>query len=353
MDPGIRRDDDFAMIPARAYFVSRRVSRDLSKGPALRTTIDGPSAWRRADLRSEDYRVGLPPACRDEIRRLADAFRAGPLPTIVRRPDEFDLPHCQAAMAEVRHILRSGVRFAIVDRLPLEEIGDEVATAVYWLLSSMVARPVAQSLDGRLIYDVRDTGRQALPGSGVRPDQTNIDLKFHTDNSYNTTPPECVVLLCLRPAKSGGHSRVASFHTLHNALAERLPEAVPRLYRPFWFDRQREFRNGEPAVFSAAVFTSGDELYARFSAHQIRGGYALRGEPVDNEGAAALAALLELFDDGELSADFDLEPGQLQFVDNRVLGHARTQFEDWPEPDRRRHLVRLWLRDRGSRTYPG
>ena len=319
----------------------------------MTTAIDGPSAWRRADLRGEDYRVDLPSACLDEIRELADQFRARLMPTIVRRPEEFDLPHCRAAMAEVRHILRSGVRFAIVDRLPLDEIGEEAATAAYWLLASMVARPVAQSLDGRLIYDVRDTGRQALPGSGVRPDQTNIDLKFHTDNSYNTTAPECVVLLCLRTARSGGHSRVASFHTLHNALAERRPEALPRLYRPFWFDRQREFRDGESEVFSAPVFTNGDELHARFSAHQIRGGYALRGEPVDNEGAAALAALVELFDDDSLSADFDLEPGQLQFVDNRVLGHARTQFEDWPEPDRRRHLVRLWLRDDGSRAYPG
>lgn len=320
-------------------------------------TIDGPSAWRHADLRSEDYRVDLSPACLDEIRRLADAFRAGPLPTIVRRPDEFDVRQCRAAMAKVRQILRSGVRFAIVDRLPVAELGDGAATSVYWLLASMVARPVAQSLDGRLVYDVRDTGRQALPGSGVRPDQTNIDLKFHTDNSYNTTPPECIVLFCLRTAKSGGHSRVASFHTLHNALAARRPEALPRLYRPFWFDRQREFHDGEPEIFAAPVFSAGDELQARFSAHQIRGGYALveshGGEPVDDEGAAALAALLELFDDDSLSADFDLEPGQMQFVDNRVLGHARTRFEDHPEPDRRRHLVRLWLRDHGSRAYPG
>ena len=316
-------------------------------------TIDGPSAWRRTDLRREDYRVDLSPACLDEIWRLADAFRADPLPTIVRRPDEFDLPHCRAAMAEVQRILRSGLRFAIVDRLPIEELGDEAATAVYWLLASMVARPVAQSLDGRLIYDVRDSGRQALPGSGVRPDQTYIDLKFHTDNSYNTTPPECVVLLCLRTARAGGHSRVASFHTLHNMLAERHPDALPRLYRPFWFDRQREFRDGEPEVFAAPVFTGGNELHARFSAHQIRGGYALKDEPVDNEGAAALAALIDLFDDDELSADFDLEPGQMQFVDNRVLGHARTQFEDPPEPERRRHLVRLWLRDHGSRAYAG
>ncbi len=322
--------------------------------PALRESpIAGPSAWHRAELGGADYRIALSAQCLDEIRRIADEIDALTLPTIVRRPDEFEMTACRAAMAQVRLVLDSGVRFAIVDRLPLEAIGAEAASAVYWLLASLVARPVAQSLDGRLIYDVLDTGRAALPGSGVRPDQTNIELKFHTDNSYNATPPDYVVLLCLRTAKSGGHSRVASFHTLHNALLARRPDALPRLYEPFWFDRQREFRDGETPVFSAPVFSVGNELRARFSAHQIRGGYALKGEPLDPEGAAAMAAMLDLFEDESLSADFDLEPGQMQFVDNRVLGHSRTAFEDHPEPNRRRHLVRLWLRDRGSPAYPG
>jgi hypothetical protein len=319
----------------------------------LTNPIDGPSAWRRGDLHTEDYRIALSGPCLDEIRRAADELRQFPLPTILRLPHEFDMAACRAAMEEVRHILDRGVRFAIVDRLPLDEIGAGAATAIYWLLSSMVARPVAQSLDGKLIYDVLDTGRAAVPGSGVRPDQTNIELKFHTDNSYNTAPPKIVVLLCLRTAKEGGHSRVASFHTLHNALLARHPECLARLYRPFWFDRQREFHAGETPVFAAPVLTAGNELQARFSAHQIRGGYALRGEPLDPAGAASMTALLDLFDDETLSADFDLEPGQLQFVDNRVLGHSRTQFEDFPEPNRRRHLIRLWLRDHGRRAYAG
>ncbi|MGE0258237.1 MAG: TauD/TfdA family dioxygenase [Alphaproteobacteria bacterium] len=316
--------------------------------------ITGASAWRRDDLDAGNYIIPLTGECLDEIRRAAEEMRQFPLPTIVRGPGDFEMPACRAAMSEVGRILRSGVRFAIVDRLPLDEIGAEAAIGVYWLLASMVARPVAQSLDGRLIYDVRDTGRQALPGSGVRPDQTNIELKFHTDNSYNATPPEYVALLCLRTARRGGHSRVASFHTLHNMLLERRPEMLPRLYLPFWFDRQREYHPGEEPVFAAPVFAEDDgEVRARFSAHQIRGGYALRGEAIDDAGAAALGALLDLFEDEALSADFDLQPGQMQFVDNRALGHARTEFEDFAEPERRRHLVRLWLRDRGRRAYAG
>ncbi|HEV8032939.1 MAG TPA: TauD/TfdA family dioxygenase [Stellaceae bacterium] len=316
--------------------------------------IERPSAWRRRDIRREDYRIELSAACLDEIRRAVDEIRTHPLPTILRTPADFDLTNCRAAMAEVRRVLKQGVRFAVVDRLPVEELSKHEAEAIYWLLASMVARPVAQKLDGTMIYDVHDTGQQALPGSGIRPDKTNIEIRFHIDNAYNTTPPEIVGLLCLRTAKSGGVSRVLSFHTVYNELLARHPELLLRLYRPFWFDRQREFFPGEPDTFSASVFEDdGEELRARFSVHQINSGYALRGEPIDNEGAAALAAALDIFEQPDIAIDFEFKPGEIQFVDNRTLGHSRTEFEDYPEPEQRRHLVRLWLRDHGRRAYPG
>ena len=315
--------------------------------------IEDASAWRSADIKAEDYRVVLDGPCLDEIRRVVDEIRAHPLPTILRSPADFDMTNCHAAMAEVRRILKEGVRFAVVDRLPVEEMSKHEAETIYWLLSSMVARPVAQKLDGTMIYDVHDTGAQALPGSGIRPDKTNIEIRFHIDNAYNTTPPEIVGLLCLKTAKSGGVSRVLSFPTVHNRLLERHPELLPRLYQPFWFDRQKEFFPGQPETFFAPVFEVGDELRSRFSFHQISGGYALRGEPLDNEGAAAIAATLEIFEEPGIAIDFDFAPGEIQFVDNRTLGHSRTEFEDWAEPERRRHLVRLWLRDHGRRAYTG
>ena len=317
------------------------------------TLVEGPSAWVGRNVRQEDYRVELSTTCHDEIRRAIDELRAFPLPTIVLRPGDFAMPACREQMARVRHILDRGVRFAIVDRLPVAEMETHEATAVYWLLSSMISRPVAQKLDGTLIYDVLDTGQEALPGSGVRPDKTNIEIRFHNDNAYNDTPPDYVGLLCLRQAQSGGHSRVISFHTVHNALLARNRNQLERLYRPFWFDRQREYHAGEDPVFSAPVFENTRHLGARFSVHQINGGYALKGEPIDREGEAAITAMLDLFDDDDLPVDFDLEPGQIQFVHNRALGHSRTAFVDHPDADNKRHLVRLWMRDHGRRAYPG
>jgi len=315
--------------------------------------IEGAGVWTHREIGPEEYRIDLSAACLDEIRRAADDIRAYPLPTILRASDDFAMPGCRREMARVRQMLDHGRRFAIVDRLPMADIDAAEATAIYWLLSSMVSRPVAQKLDGTMIYDVLDTGQQALPGSGIRPDKTNSEIRFHNDNAYNEAPPDYVGLLCLRQAQSGGHSRVISFHTVHNALLARYRDQLPRLYRPFWFDRQREYRPGERPIFSAPVFEDGGELRARFSVHQISGGYALSGEPIDGEGEAAIAAMLEIFDDDGLAIDFDLEPGQLQFVHNRALGHSRTAFVDDPDPDRKRHLVRLWMRNHGRRAYPG
>jgi alpha-ketoglutarate-dependent taurine dioxygenase len=317
------------------------------------TPISGASAWFGREVGPDHYLVELSDACREQICRAVDEIRGYPLPTIVLRPDDFAMPACREQMARVRRILDHGVRFAIVDRLPLAEMDAGEATAIYWLLSSMVSRPVAQKLDGKLIYDVLDTGQEALPGSGVRPDKTNIEIRFHNDNAYNGTPPDYVGLLCLRQAMSGGHSRVLSFHSAYNALLAEHPSCLPRLYQPFWFDRQREFHPGESPVFAAPVFENSGELKARFSVHQINSGYTMRGEPVDPEGRAALDAMLEIFEEDQLPVDFDLEPGQIQFVDNRALGHSRTAFIDYPEPDRKRHLVRLWMRDHGRRAYPG
>lgn len=316
--------------------------------------IAGRQAWTRADVRDGDYRVVLSDTARDELLDAAATLRRQPVPLLALRADSLDLPACRAAMEKVRAILTDGLRFAVLDRLPIEQLALDEAKALYWILSSMLARPVAQKLDGTIVYDVHDSGRQALPGSGVRPDKTNIELQFHNDNSYNFIMPEFVGLLCVRPAREGGMSRVMSFATAHNALRERHREVLPRLYEPFWFDRQREFHPGEPATFSAPLFIrDGERLRARMSLHQIRGGYALRGGPMDNETTAAIEAIKDVFADSSLQFQFRLEAGQIQYVANREIGHSRTEFRDHDDAERRRLLIRLWLRNEGAQGYIG
>ena len=52
----------------------------------------------------------------------------------------------------------------------------------------------------------------------------------------------------------------------------------------------------------------------------------------------------ELYDNGEL--------GDIQFLNNHLIVHSRDDYEDWPEPERRRHLVRMLLSDFWITTPP-
>jgi alpha-ketoglutarate-dependent taurine dioxygenase len=312
-------------------------------------------AWTRDTIAPNDWTVVLSAAALAELRAVRDEIRRAPVPMFLLDPRDFELDACRAVMDEVRRVTRDGPMFAVLDRLPLDEMTRDEAIAIYWLLSSLLARPVAQKLNGQMFYDVMDTGAKLKPGSGIRPTVTNVDLRFHNDNSYNETPPDYVCLFCLHPARSGGTSQVMSVATVHDALARRHPELMPRLYKPFWYDRHAEHQPDEPATYAAPIFERGPDgaVKARLALSEIHAGYALRGERLDNETAAALDAVQSVFDLPELHVELQFESGQIQYVNNRATGHARTEFVDFPEPERKRHLVRLWLRDGGKRGYRG
>ena len=315
--------------------------------------VGGKQAWAGADIQKADWFFRLSAQCLLEIRAAVAKLRCGWLPIERLTPGQFEMPACRDLMLGVRAVLNEGVGFAVVDRLPLDDLSDDEGRALHWLLSSHIARPVAQKLDGAMIYDVHDTGKKATPGSGVRQDKTNMDQYFHNDNSYNETQPEYVGLLCVRPAKAGGISHVISLYTVHNELLRSHKQILPRLYRPFWFDRQGEYLSGEPRVISGPMFRYDGKLRARLSLYTIEAGQALMNEALDEEGEVAIEALKSVLANTALSFPFAFERGQLQYVNNLELCHRRTGFEDYLEPQRKRLLVRLWLRDAGQVRYQG
>ena len=139
-------------------------------------------AWTRETVRATDWTVTLGDAAITEVLALAATLDHQPLPVLMLSPDQFALGACREAMARVRAILRDGIGVALLDRLPLDGLTREQAIAAYWVLGQLIATPVAQKWDGTMIYDVTDTGRQY--GYGVRGSWTNVELSFHTDNSF-------------------------------------------------------------------------------------------------------------------------------------------------------------------------
>ena len=309
-------------------------------------------AWKRKDLSRGEWLISLPARCVNELDAVALQVRREPLPTVLLDPGQFALAACAEVMNRVREKLRTGVGLAVLDRVPVERYTLPENQALAWLLGSLLGRLVAQKWDGTMLYDVRDTGTSFE--YGVRRSVTNLDLSFHTDAPWLEVPPELVGLYGVNPARAGGVSRFVSLCTVHNELRRCHADLVPRLYRPFPWDRQAEHAPDDPKITRRPIFRyDGRFLLACFNERLISSGADLADEPLDGEGCEALQAMQRIVDLPELWVEFTIERGQVQFVNNRQFAHSRTDFTDATEPHLKRHMIRLWTREEGRRSFHG
>jgi alpha-ketoglutarate-dependent taurine dioxygenase len=319
---------------------------------ALRQPSSERLCWIARDIEPEAYRVTVTEAALTEIDRLASFFGDNPLPLLQRRLDELEIPACRTLMAQMKSILDDGVGFAVLDRLPLENFPLETLLEIYWVLGQCIGRPVAQKWNGQMIYDVADTG--ADYAYGTRGSYTSVELNFHTDNAFARMVPDYVGLFCRNPAKSGGVSRFCSLYSVHQRMFEQYPEQLARLYQPVLFDRQKEHRDGAEPVCLAPYFSwYNNRLFARANASLIRKGYEVAGITMDQMLSKALEAIDEVCAAADLWYEAPLQRGQVQYLNNHEVGHYRSAFEDYDEPERKRHLYRLWHREAGSTSYDG
>jgi alpha-ketoglutarate-dependent taurine dioxygenase len=314
--------------------------------------VTGPQAWTRDSVTPGEWVVSLTPAAVDELRTVVSRLRREPLPMLLLRPEQFELAESARCMARIKELLTAGMGLAVVDGLPMDEWSDEEAIAVYWLLGQFLATPVATKWNGTMTYHVTDTGKRF--GYGVRGSATNVELSFHTDNAFGRTLPDYVGLLCIRPAATGGISRFCSLYSVHNRMLAEHPDLLRRLYEPAYYDRQAEHAADAPKVMTARMFRyDGRKLHARLVPGLIRRGYEMVDEPMDDQLVEALDQLARTIADQSLWVEFTIERGQLQYLNNLECAHFRSSFTDSEDPERKRHLIRVWHRENGAQTYDG
>jgi len=193
------------------------------------TSVPSPRPWTRASLQREEWLRPFPRRCLDELEKTAQILERNPLHTYLLDPGDYPLQQIRGFMAEAKAVLDRGCGFVVLDRLPVRELGRERSKDLYWLLSSLIARPVAQAFKGTMLYDVRDLG--LAQSAEVRGDLTREEFNWHTD--------------------------------------------------------------------------------------------------------------------------FELEPGQIQYLANYHVAHRRSTYEDFDDDEEKRHLVRIFLRDFGQRSFDG
>jgi len=314
--------------------------------------VDDERAWLGADIKPQDCKIALMPAELDELRSVAERMQRNPLPTLIRKTSQFKMSLLPAFTSRVKERLDSQYGVAVIDALPLDEMDEDTAVALYWILGQFIGRQVAQKWDGTMLYGVRDSGQKYE--YGTRGSYTNVELMFHTDNAFGISLPDYVGLLCLHPALTGGVSRFCSLYSIHNKLLKEYPKALRRLYQPMLWDRQAEHEPGGPKVTRAPVFAfDGRQLTGRINVSLIRKGYEVANTELDAETSDALGALQAVGDERSLWFELAVERGHIQLLSNTSIVHYRSEFTDDPDPMLKRHLIRTWYRDRGLPTYNG
>lgn len=308
-------------------------------------------AWHGPSIARDDYLMPIRAECARELEAVLAELRAAPVPTLLLLPEHFALEACAGFMADVRSRLDRGRGFVVLDRFDLDGMSRQEAVDLYWLLANLLEPPVAQEWKGTVIYDVRHEG-QAFTAD-TRGALTPAGLEMHTDSSMGEAPPNYVSLLCLQTAKAGGMSTVSSSLAAHNHFVREAPALLQRLYEPFYRDHQEYQATGAVATNFRPVFAWDDGLRTRFNARHTFRGYEKTGRVLDEAGAQAVTRMDRFLENPANRLDLWLERGQIQILNNRVIVHGRTPYQDHEEPERRRHLVRLWLRAGDRRHFRG
>jgi Taurine catabolism dioxygenase TauD, TfdA family len=273
--------------------------------------------------------------------------------------DDFSLPGFDALIDDIRDELENGSGLLMLRGIDPARYSLDDARIVYAGLARQLGTLVFSNRGGEIMRDIRDVGRDAGKRYGELNDGkggpflssysrtlSNGSLRYHTDRC------DVVALLCVRQAMKGGVSKLCSSPAVHNAMLERRPDLCAALYEDVWRSRFGEEDEGDSLGYPLPVWGQRD---GKFTSHYSRtfveaGQRRAEAPRVSAAQWEALDLLSDLAD--ELSFEMSFTPGDIQFVNNHVIYHARTAFEDDTGSGHDRLLLRLWLSMPNSRALP-
>ncbi len=304
-----------------------------------RTPLETAAAWRGPELaKRADWIDELSDADIEEIETACARVQKRGLELGEVHATDFPLPRIATRLAEWNRELLEGRGFLVLRGLPVERWDEEQTSLAYWGLGQNLGNPGAQNPQGDLLGHVIDTGEDANDPF-IRRYRTAGDIAYHCDLA------DAVGLLCLRTARRGGGSRIVSSVSVYNELLRQRPDLVERLYEPFMLDTRDEQGEGRMPFLPVVP--------CRYAEGRLRTFYhsdyfrSVERHPEAPRFTAQERELMDLYESIANSPEFYLEMqfqrGDIQLVSNHFVLHARTAYEDWSQPERKRHLLRLWL----------
>ncbi len=320
--------------------------------------ITGPEAWLGSEMaHSTEWIRPISPRAVTELDAALDGLKQRGLawPHFVR--DDFPLPTFSRDLSSVLDALEHGRGFVLLRGIPVDRYTEHELKNLYWGLGAHLGQARYQNARGELIGEVRDENRlygevkeismdATLGRSSRSKARSSGPLRFHTDRC------DVVSLLCVRKARAGGLSRIVSAVSVSNAILARRPDLHAVLGQDYWRSRQGEEAGGERKIFAMPVFAVHEGKFTtQYSRTFVEAAQKLpdvpRISPAQEDALDLHAAVCE-----ELAFTMDLQPGDLQLLNNHVIYHSRTAYEDEDGRDRDRLLLRLWLSPSNSRALP-
>jgi hypothetical protein len=320
--------------------------------------LTGRQVWRGETLaRSTDWIRPVSEAEQAELDAALRAVQQRGLGWRDLRRQDFVLPRFGPALAEVARELEHGRGLVLLRRIPVERYTEDALRIIYWGIGLHLGTPRFQNAQGELIGDVRDENRLYGEVKEVNPTQAGEPrtsrnkarsagpLRFHTDRV------DVVTLLCVRPAAKGGLSKVVSAAAVYNTILERRPDLHALLCAPYHHVREAEV-GGKEKSYAMPVFGLRDgRLTSQYSRTFVENAQHIAEVPrLTDAQNAALDLWAEVCE--ELCYSMEMRAGDVQLLNNHVVYHARSTYEDDPAPGRDRFLMRLWLSMPNSRALP-
>ena len=305
--------------------------------------------------------IGLPPEVRDRsawygpeiaqsgewIERLSEQEIDSVRQAVSIGATKAQLPMLAPRLHAMRDEVLNGRGFVLIKGLPVEDWSRRELALAFLIIGAQLGALRMQNAAGHLLGHVRDLGRSS-DDPNTRIYQTRERQTFHTDSC------DVVGLLCLHKAKSGGLSSLVSSTTIFNEMRRRRPDLLKTLLEPIETDRRGETPEGSKPYFNIPVFNYHQGLVSAIYQRQYIESARRFPDvpPLTEKQIEALDLFDQLANDPQLHLLMDLEPGDIQLVHNHTILHDRTAFEDFPESDRKRHLLRLWLAPPNARPLP-
>lgn len=297
------------------------------------------SLWKTADVLADtSWEISLDELQRHELVQTARNVLAAGHSVETLTMGQFPLPSLVDVIERINVDLSAGRGFLLLRGFPVDVMSEEEAAIAYYGLGTHLGTPVRQNSNAELLSHIRDD-RMEQTGQIKRLYRTRERQDFHTDAA------DIIGLLCMHKAKSGGESKIVSSTTIYAEMMRRRPDLVDELRVPMYWDKQDEHKEGEQPWFTLPpIFDLNGEARIFYVGWYIRNAERWPEVPrLTSKQLEAMELLESIANDPSFHLEMDFEQGDIQFLNNGRILHAREAYDDWEDPDKRRHLLRLWL----------